>query len=281
MITSNLVGVALALGSAIAWGSGDFSGGLATRRNDQFQVLALAALSGVGILLVFAGVMGERLPEIGDSLWALAAGAAGALGIASLYRGLAIGQAAFVAPTAAVIGAVVPVIFGILTEGVPGATQLIGFSAALVGIWLVTRSAAGSVKGWRPATAPAVLAGVFFGGFFILIAQVEGGLVFAPLIIARGAALTVALLFTWMRGVQLPAMRGNPTALVAGILDAGGNVFYLLANQYTRLDVAAVLASLYPATTVILSNTMLHQEVSRRQWLGVVICLGAVTLIAV
>ena len=108
----------------------------------------------------------------------------------------------------------------------------------------------------------ACLAGVGFGGFFILLGQVEPGKVFTPLLIARVVALCVALLMLLIYRMSLPRLTSNPMALLAGVLDVGGNVFYLLAKQFVRLDVAAVLASLYPVTTVILAQRHLAGDAS-------------------
>ena len=87
------------------------------------------------------------------------------------------------------------------------------------------------------------------------------------------------LLLLGFRRERIPALKSNPLALLAGVLDGGGNVFYLLATQYTRLDVAAVLSSLYPVSTVILASRLTHEHISPRQWVGVFICLTAVVLI--
>jgi drug/metabolite transporter (DMT)-like permease len=125
-----------------------------------------------------------------------------------------------------------------------------------------------------------VLAGLGFGGFFVLIAQVEPGLIFSPLVVAKLAALCAALVMLLRTRLPFPSPSANTIALLAGALDAGGNVFYLLAKQFTRLDIAAVLASMYPAATVALSRVVLHEEVSARQWLGVGLCLAGVGLIA-
>ena len=127
----------------------------------------------------------------------------------------------------------------------------------------------------------ALLAGVGFGAFFILLGQVEPGKVFTPLLIARVVALCVALLMLLIYRMSLPRLTSNPTALLAGVLDAGGNIFYLLARQFVRLDVAAVLASLYPVTTVILAHFILRERISRPQWAGVLVCLTAIVLITI
>jgi drug/metabolite transporter (DMT)-like permease len=126
----------------------------------------------------------------------------------------------------------------------------------------------------------AFAAGLGFGGFFILIAQVPGAGVFAPLLVARLAALAAALMLLAARRVPLPGLGSNPVALLAGVLDAGGNIFYVLAQRLTRLDVAAVLASLYPAATVLLAWIVLKERVSPAQWSGAALCLAAVVLIA-
>jgi drug/metabolite transporter (DMT)-like permease len=279
MIPADLLGVLFALISAFVWGSGDFSGGLATRRSSQFHVLALAALSGILMLLIFALLWGETLPSSTSAFWAGMAGLSGAIGITALYRGLSLGNAAVVAPTAAVVSAALPVLFSALTEGLPRPAQLAGFGLAILGIWLVSTSSNG-VGASRQGIGLAFIAGLGFGGFFILIAQVEADLVFGPLVVARAVMLGAALFLLLLRRMPIPALTSNPTALLAGLLDAGGNIFYLLAQQFTRLDVAAVLSSLYPATTVLLAYLILKENVSGFQWLGAALCLAAVILIA-
>lgn len=272
------MGIFFALTSAIVWGSGDFAGGIAARRSHPFQVLALSALSGVAILLACAWLRREGLPPVSSVAWASAAGLSGAIGIASLYRGLAIGSAATVAPTAAVITAALPVIFGGVVAGLPPTSQIAGFGVAMVGIWLVARAPGGS-----PSSAAglrlALLAGVGFGGFLILIAQVHSDLVFLPLAITRTMTLATAVVLMLARRVRLPLLSSNPIAFIAGVLDAGGNVFFLFARQYTRLDVAAVLSSFYPVATVVLARLVLDEQVTRRQWIGAGVCLAAVGLI--
>jgi drug/metabolite transporter (DMT)-like permease len=260
------------------WGSGDFVGGVATRRSHQFQVLGLSALSGMVMLTAFA-LVSERMPSASSMAWAATAGLAGAIGIASLYRGLADAGAAIVAPVAAVVTAIIPALFTAIAVSPPDAMQLVGFVAAIVGVWLVTRTPSQEPIS-RTSLVLALVAGTGFGTFLILIAHVEGDLVFGPLVVARAVMLLAAVVLMLLRRVPLPSPTSNYVALLAGALDAGGNVFFVLARQYTRLDVAAVLSSLYPVATVILARIVWKEHVTGSQWAGVVVCLAAVGLMA-
>jgi drug/metabolite transporter (DMT)-like permease len=281
-------GALLALLSGLTWGAADFTGGYATRRGHQFQIVALSAFGGIVLLAVCALIVRERMPSSVSAMWAGAGGVAGAIGLASLYRGLSVGSAATVAPTAAVVTAVMPVIFSGVNAGWPRATQLAGFGLALAGIWLVAAvsndPADGSARR-APMSASALrlalLAGVGFGSFLILIAQVEPDLLFVPLVVARTVMLTTAVILMLSQRVPLPSPLGHPLALLAGVLDAGGNVLYLLARELTRMDVAAVLASLYPVSTVVLARLLLKEQISTTQWLGAAVCLIAVVLITI
>ena len=279
-LASNLLGIVFALTSAIVWGGGDFSGGLASRRITPYQVMVLASPIGLGLLLLCAFLWRESLPSLNGTGWAVLAGLAGTVGLTALYRALSMGHTAVVGPTSAVLCAVLPVLFSIFTVGMPGLLRLVGFGVALAGIWLVAQPAAGSDRRIsRQGFLLACLAGIGFGFFFILLGQVEHGSVFYPLVAARGIESLAALVMVMVTGTRLPAWKENRVAQLAGLLDAGGNIFYMLARQLTSLDVAAVLASLYPASTVILAGIVLKEKVSARQWLGVGLCLAAIALI--
>jgi drug/metabolite transporter (DMT)-like permease len=273
------LGALFALVSAVIWGGADFSGGISTRRITQFQTLVLSAFSGILVLSGLAVLFQESWPAWPDILWSAAAGIAGATGIAALYYGLSLGQMALVAPIAAVVGAVAPVIFGLLTRNPATPWQILGFLIALPGLWLVSYGSPSKQDRTSNGMLLALIAGSGFGAFFILIAQVQRGAIFMPLVIARGAMFCLAVLFLFLRRLPVPSLRDNPVALLAGGLDAGGNIFYLFAVQFTRLDVAAVLSSLYPAVTVILASLVVKEKISPWQWAGIAICLTAVILI--
>lgn len=276
---ADVLGVLFALTSAAAWGSGDFSGGRAAHRCHQYQVLLLAAFSGMVLLAAGAIIRGEGLSGGRSLLWAAMAGGAGALGMATLYRALSLGHTASVAPTSAITCAVLPVIFGIFTAGLPRIPQLVGFALAFSGIWLLSRSPSRAEHDFREGMIMAFLSGIGFGGFFIFIAQVEKGQVFIPVLVARSVTFIIAIIMLRLNHLATPGLTSNPVALLAGVLDTGGNIFYLLATQFTRLDIAALLSSFYPAGTVILAGLILKEKISPVQWAGMSACLLALILI--
>lgn len=127
----------------------------------------------------------------------------------------------------------------------------------------------------------AILAGVGFAAFFVLIAQIREGQVFMPLVISKLTAVGVGLPFLVQRKERITLATGSPALILAAIFDSAGNVFFLLAEQNTRLDIAAVLASMYAAVTVLLSRNLLKEKVTYGQWLGIGFCLLAIGLIVI
>jgi drug/metabolite transporter (DMT)-like permease len=233
-------------------------------------------------MLVFLGsalFTGELLPSISSGKWAMLAGIAGVLGLGALYQGLAQGSAAIVSPAAGVLGAAIPVIFSAITEGMPRLERLVGICIGVGGIWLVSMTGSGDAHLRRQDLILALLAGVNFAAFFIFLGEIPQGSLFYPLAIAKTiSVLTAVSILAVQRNRIVPA--ADPALLFAGVLEAGGNWGYLLARQLTRLDVAVVLSSMYPAVTVILAWLVTRQHITRLQWAGMVLCLLAVALIA-
>jgi drug/metabolite transporter (DMT)-like permease len=279
MMVGNLAAVIFGLASALCWGAGDFSGGLATKRAPVFGVLAIGQASGLLLLIVLALVWGESMPALTDLGWGLAAGIAGAVGLAALYRALAVGQMGMVAPLSAVLTAALPALFSALTEGLPGALKLGGFGLALLSIWLVAGTDS-SVES-RAGLGLALLAGCGFGVFFILVHRAGANAVFWPLCAARVGSLAFVLPMALGRGgLARPDRRLLTLVLLSGALDVAGNAFFVLAGQAGRLDVAAIISSLYPASTVLLAALLLGERVLRVQFVGILAALVAIGLIA-
>jgi drug/metabolite transporter (DMT)-like permease len=272
--------VAFALAASITWGAGDFSGGLATRRAQVLSVVFGAHTVGLIMLVALAFVWSEPFPTTLDLIWGSVAGLAGALGVVAFYQALAVGRMGIVAPIAAMLSAATPVLFGVLIEGLPGPIQLLGFVLAFIAVGLI--SGLGVAKGSTRGLGLALLAGLGFGSFFILISRVSHGAVFWPLASARlSSVLFLLAVVLFRRQKILPAKSVWPMVFLAGALDVAGNVFFVLATHVGRLDVAAILSSLYPAVTVLLATIILKERVTRLQAIGIVIALVAIPLISV
>ncbi len=271
--------VAFALSAAILWGAGDFSGGLATRRAQVLSVVFGSYAIGFCVLVVLALIWSEQFPTALDLMWGGVAGLAGAMGLVAFYQALSVGRMGIVAPIAAMLSSAVPVLFGTLTEGIPGPLQLIGFVLAFIAVGLI--SGLGVVKGRPKGLWLALLAGLGFGSFFILISRVSHGGIFWPLASARLSSLLFLLVVILLRRqCVLPGKSVWSVVFLAGALDVAGNVFFVLATHTGRLDVAAILSSLYPAVTVLLATIILKERVTRLQTIGIVVALVAIPLIS-
>lgn len=267
-----------ALGAAAAWGSGDFTGGVAARRVGPFHTIFLSYGIGLLALASVAVVRGEPIPPRTDLIWGALAGLIGVVGLGFLLRGFAAARMGIVAPVSGVLAAAVPVVFAAFSEGLPRGGQGLGFILALAGIWLLATPEPG---GGRPAgVGVALLAGVAFGGFFIALDRVGEGAVFWPLVAGRLAACGAMAAFALsVRRPLIPAVLPLALLVAVGMLDVAGNVFFLLAVHSGRLDVAAVLGSLYPAVTAILARVIARERLTRPQVTGVGIAVLAIALI--
>jgi drug/metabolite transporter (DMT)-like permease len=270
------------LAASLFWGSGDFSGGLASRRAKAASVVIGGYSVGFVLLVALAVIVREPFPRPGDFLWAGLAGISGVIGLVALYAALASGKMGLTAPIAGALTAALPVLFSAFTVGLPNPLQLGGFAVALVAIFLIARpERTGEDTGSARAVGQALLAGFGFGIFFILISRVSPATTFGSLAIARGSSVLfmAALQLVQRRPVRLS--RGvAPLVLAAGGLDAVGNVFFLFAAHSGRLDVASVVSSLYPAATVLLAALILRERVRRVQGLGILLALVSIPLIA-
>ena len=281
MLGSELMVILLGLSSAFSWGAGDFSGGYASKRTSAYSVVVMSQFVGlvilsVGVYLINAGPFSLEAAFLGAI-----AGLCGSAGLVALYTGLARGPMGVVAPVTAVVAAVVPVLFSIFQIGIPEPTDLIGIMIALGAVWMISSGKKEANVHIEDLGLP-IFAGLGFGLFFILMAKASAQVVLWPLIFARSSSIIAILLVgLLLRRIERPALDQLPIIALSGIFDTGGNIFYILATRYGRLDIAAVLSSLYPAATVFLAWMILKEKISRRQWVGVVLVFTAVILIAI
>lgn len=274
--------VALALLSAVAFGVGDFCGGMATKRARVAAVLLWSHGLGVVLLVVTVGIDGGSAGA-GDLALGAVGGLAGAAGVALLYQGLSVGPMSVVAPVTALLSAAVPVIAGFAKGERPSVTVVAGMVAGLVAIVFVSAEGEREIRisDWRGLTY-SLGAGLGFGLFFVSLSYTDDGSGAWPLLAARVTSVSVVgvLALGGVLAAARPTGRAGALTLAAGALDVTANVLYLLAIREGLLSVGSVLASLYPVSTVLLARAVLGERFSPVQRIGVAIALPATALMA-
>jgi drug/metabolite transporter (DMT)-like permease len=274
-------GILLALSSALAYGAADFIGGAGSRRHSSWQIVLVGQAAGALVMLT-AGLTLPGNPTPTDFAWALLAGAGSATGSIFLFRGLARGRMGLVAPISALGAAILPVLVGVTLGERPSPLVWIGILAALPGIWLVSRETTSD----RPARARAALldgtlAGAGFGILFTALGQISADAGLLPLAANQliGAILTI-LAATTLGQPWRPRRGVIGWGSTSGVLGACGTLAFLIATEATSLGTAGVLASLYPAITILLAAGLLGERIGTGQRTGIGICLLAVATLA-
>jgi drug/metabolite transporter (DMT)-like permease len=273
-----VIAILLALGASVCWGVGDFLGGVSARRLRVLGVLAISQAAGFIAVALVALVAGGDFLGVAASLAAVGAGFAGAIGLAALYRGMAVGAIGVVAPISA-SAAVIPVVVGIARGERPTAIQLVGVVLALIGVVLVSQEH--GQTGRLAAGVPlALVAAAGFGSYFLFIDRASADDAFWAVTVARVASSTLAVTAAAIAGA-LRVPRGSLPVLVAvGLFDVGANVLLALALNEGFASIVSVLASLYPVVTIALAVIVLHERPGRAQAAGGATALAGVALIS-
>ena len=271
--------VAYALAAVFAWGWSDFIGGYATRRVNAFLFTAAVHTSGMFLMGSLALYTHAPFPDKAGAAWSLVAGVLGGGALAIFYRALSMGNMGLTTPVAAVVGAALPTLFSLRTEGFPGYLPLAGFLLAGIGVWLISRP---DQQGGPPAGLwQAALAGIGFAGFYICVREAGDASSYWVAALSRVSALIVTAAVVLVAGHTRSMDRSSSAlAVVAGILDVSGTLVFVRASQGGRLDSAVVLSSLYPAITVLLARIFLKEHFTHWKVAGIVAALLSVVLIA-
>jgi drug/metabolite transporter (DMT)-like permease len=271
-----------ALGSAVLYGAADFTGGLATRRASTIPIVLLSQLSGLVSLLLLLPLLGSATPTRLDMVWGVIAGLTGGIGVALLYRALAIGTMAVVAPTTAVCAVTIPVVVSIVLGERPPPLAVLGIVLGVVSIVLVSRQTVpvDGAAGYSKGVGTALASGVMIGLFFLALAQTRTDAGMWPLVASRSISV---LLFgiaavAGRSAIRMPAPVLG-LALLCGFIDMLANALYLLAARVGPLSIVVTLSSLYPASTVLLARVVLGERLNLWQVSGVGCALAAVLLI--
>lgn len=286
--------IGLGLAASAFWGASDFLGGLATRKAHVVMVVAMAHSLSLVLLLLIALATRTPLPPERFALLGLCAGAFGGVALILYYQALSLGEMGLTTALTGLLTALVPVAYSFLTQGRPKSTQLAGFVLAAAAIALIAYAPAGRP---RPlALGLASLSGLGFGVFLVVLKVGSTHGLIWQLIYSRMASAALAVgIVVWVvvrsalqgatgRGAswrkQVSANRFLWVAGSAGVLEATGSLLYMRSASEGRLDVAAVLASLYPVVTIVLAAWFLKERTTSSQALGMALALGAVVLVS-
>jgi drug/metabolite transporter (DMT)-like permease len=284
----------LALTSAALYGAADFIGGFTSRRADTIAVVLISQFAGLLSLALLLPLMPPVAPTGRDLMWGAAAGLSSSVGVALLYRGLAIGTMAIIAPTTAVCAVIVPVAVSVALGEQLSRVALAGIVLALVAIVLVaqeTRRPDASADDERATHASplrrlprglglAFLSGIAIGGFFLFLARARPEAALWPMLVSRGSSVVLFGIIAMVSGrsLRMPVTAAG-MAIGGGIVDMAANTLYLIATWSGSLSVIVTLASLYPASTVMLARVFLRERLNRVQLAGVVCVLVAILTI--
>jgi len=272
--------VLLSLLAAASYGLADFVGGVTSRRVSPWSVALVAQVGGATLVFLLTLVV-PGSPTRADLAWSLVAGLGNGFGTAFLYRGLSSGRMGVVAPVSGVGAAVVPVAVGVLTGERPDTLVWLGILIALPAIWLVAREPATGPTRLGAGLLDGVLAGLGFGTLFAALAQIPEEAGFLPLALNQVVAgVAIVAVATALRSPWLPREPRALGGVVSGALGALATGAFLVATHGGYLTVTAVIASLYPAFTVMLAAFVLREHVHRAQAIGLGLCAVAVTLVA-
>jgi drug/metabolite transporter (DMT)-like permease len=276
------VAILLAALCAATYGVADYCGGRASRSVASTIVALLGQATSLVLVVAGVALIGTPIASAHDLWWGAAGGAAGGLALIAFYRALSRGAMTVVAPTTAVVSAVLPVLVGLGLGERPSATALIGIVAACLAVALVSGAIGTRHQETRFSTVVlAAAAGIGFGFIFVAFARTADDSGMWPLVAARVASLPVIAMIVGATRPGRGALRSVIWLVVAsGILDMAANLFYLEASHRGLLSIVAVVSSMYPVSTVVLAFGLDHERVSKTQAAGLACAVTALTLVS-
>lgn len=281
-----MLSIIFGLCAALGWGAGDFTGGLASRKTGAYRAVFYSEVIGIVFLFFILGVTSEPVPNLKVWLLSMVAGAVGTFGLILLYRAMTIGLMSVAAPVSALLAATLPVLVGIFKEGTPNTLTIFGFGFALFAIWMISQSNGGvtNILAHLADLKLPLLAGIGFGSYFILMHEATStGATVWPMVASRSGGILLITTYMLITRVSWKVEDTSAWSLLTlnGLLDILGNIFFILAGQTGRLDVAAVLSSLFPGATVMLAWIFLKERLTRNQWIGIGSALIAIVLMTI
>jgi drug/metabolite transporter (DMT)-like permease len=272
-------GILFGILAALAFGGGDFTGGLASRRVAGLTVVAVAQGVGFVLLLLLVGATRTPLPDVGSLLLAAAAGAFGGVGLLALYRGLAMGSMGVVTALSGVGSVALPLLVGYALGRSPiGPLQWVGVAVAMAAVAAASGATREGVR--TEAVAMGAAAALFFGLWFVLLDLAAGQDRAWPLLVSRGSATVLIGGAALLRRQFTGARRTWPLMVGAGTLDVAGNAAFVESRATIPVGIAAALTGLYPIITMVLARVVLRETLPPLGLAAVALAVGGVVLIS-
>lgn len=266
--------------SSVTYGAADFLGGLGARRTSTLWVVVISQAAGLLLVLAAAPLLPGSLSQ-SAAAWGVVAGLTGGGGVALLYYALSIGVMSVVAPTTAVCAIAVPVIVGLALGERPAPAAVLGILLAVAAIILVSRTEGGErrVLGPSRSITIAIFSGILIGMFFVALERGGQQAGLWSLLAARIVSVSCFAFATLILRPARPAAADLGLITAAGLIDMLANILYVIAVRHGSLSIVATLASLYPASTVLLARLVLGERLHALQKAGVACAGVAIVLI--
>lgn len=273
----------LALLSSLCWGTSDYLGGSATRRLGATRVVLVSQLATLPALLIAYLIWQSWGAPLSVTGWAVGAGLSTVLGLSAFYNGLAQGQMGVVAPIAA-SGVIVPVVVGVASGEKPSVGAFVGIALVVLGVIACAGPSRSRESGQHLTVRPilyALVAALGFGTVFVCLAHGGRDSLSATLLEMRATSVFLLLLFAG-RTRQLTSLRAayQLPIVVLGYLDLSANALFAVAGQHGDISIVAVLASLYPAVTMLLARHFDQERLDLVRRIGVALAVVGVAVIA-
>ena len=276
----------LGLCSAAFWGASDFAGGWGSRRAPALLIVTSGQIVSGAFLLILCFAQHIPAPATHYEVLAVIGGFEGALSLVIFYRALAIGAMGLTAALTGLLTALIPVLYSFFSDGLPAPVNIAGLATGCAAIWFISQQAQAQTAAREPgpggnALLLGTLSGIGFGCQLVLLKMASNGGVLWSLTWTRIAGVSALLIALAVMRPKAPVKAYLAIGILAGVLDTVGNLFYILAAQAGRLDIAALVSSLYPAGTIVLAAILLRERPSRRQMAGIGLALAAVAMLSV
>ncbi len=272
-------GVLLGVGASVAWGTGDVAGGLAARRAGGMLVTGGAQVVGLLLLLIAVLVLQPAAPAADTIVLGAIGGVAGGLGLAALYRALALGAMGLVSAVSGVGAVLIPLSVGVVLWGTTvHPLQLVGVGCALAAVAAASGATIQGVS--RNAVGLAIASAIGFGLWFVFLDRAAEHDQLWALVASRGSASLVVGGAALLRADKSGLRPVLPLIGIAGLMDVAANGMVVLSFATIPVGISAALSGTYPLTTMLLARVLLHEALPRLALVAIALAVAGIVFIS-